>query len=124
MTLGFLDSAFIAVRTKLGMTVESVLEGGRDAMEDGGSFSGVSSKVDDIGGGAYHLLRKGGVYTLLIVTGVSFLALALSKAHNREDAKSKIIWLVLGGVGFFGSIAVVIALETIGTGLFETAAEE
>ena len=121
MRLNFLDSAFISARTKLGMTVESVLEGGKSAMEDGGSFSGLSSRVDDIGGGGYHLLKKGGVYALLITVGFGFLALAFSKAHNREEAKSALIWKVIGGAGFFAAIAIVIALETVGQGLFENA---
>lgn len=123
MRLGFLDRAFISAQTKLGMTVKSVLEGGKDAMENGGSFAGLSSHVDDLGGGAYHLLRKGGVYGLIISFGVGFLVLSFSKAHNREDAKSSLIWKLVGGAGFFAAVAIVVALETVGTGLFESAGE-
>ena len=123
MVLNYLDYALIAARTTLGMTVESVLEGGQAAMEDGGSFAGISSRVDDVGGGAYHLLRKGGVYALIITIGAGFLAVAFSKAHNREEAKSAMIWKIIGGAGFFAAIAIVIALETVGTGLFETGTE-
>lgn len=121
MMLNAFDAAFLTARTTLGMTVDSILQGGQDAMENGGSFSGLSQRVDDIGGGGYHLVKKGGVYGLLIIIAISGLVLAFSKAHNREEAKAKIIWIIIGAAVFFGSVAILVALETVGQGLFENA---
>ena len=119
MGLGFFDRAFISARTKLGMTVDSILESGKSAMEDGGSFKDLSSTVDELGGGAYHITRKAGVYLLLIAIAVGFIILAFSKAHNREEAKSAMMWKIIGGAGFFAAVSIIVLLETLGQGLFK-----
>jgi len=123
MSLGFLDTAFIAVQNKLGMSVESVLESGKNSMEDGGPLSGLSTKVDELGGGSYHLIRKGGVYIILICVALAGLGLVFAPAHERGEKKNSLIWKVVGAVIFFAAVAIVIMLETVGTGLFESTTE-
>lgn len=101
-----------------GLDVESVLEGGSDAMQSGGSFSSVSEKVDSIGGGGYHLFRKIGIYGILFALMAGGCALLFSNSNDRSDVKKGIIWKVVGALVILGAVAITIFLQTAADGLF------
>ena len=122
MILSFIDHVLITLRAALLTSVEEILQNGENAMADGGPLSGQSTKVDELGGGSYHLIRKGGVYIILICVAVAGLGLVFAPAHERGEKKNSLIWKIVGAIIFFAAVAIVVMLETVGSGLFEATA--
>ena len=101
----------------LGLSVQSVLESGQSAMETGGAFSEQTGKVDQIGGGLYHIIFKGGIYIALIAVALAGVKLMLSNSATRDEAKRSLFWTGLGVAILAGAVAIVMVLSDIGTGM-------
>ena len=69
--MNVLDKALIsignAVPRILGdLDPKAVIDGAESSISDGGKLSGFSDKVDDIGGGVYHIVYKVGIFVALV----------------------------------------------------------
>lgn len=82
------------------------------------SLSGLGPKVDDLGGGAYHLVYKIGVMVILIALFGGGIYLALAGAQNRNEAKSKLLHIIGGALIAFSAVGIVVALANLGQNLF------
>lgn len=119
MNLGrALDLMYLNASTKLGLSVQSVLESGQSAMESGGAFANESAKIDQLGGGFYHILYKGCIFILLCVVVLAGLKLALSNTNDRQEAKSKLFWTGVGIVVVCSAAAIIVLFSDIGNGIF------
>ena len=96
--------------------IQQILDNASTLEESDISELGV--QVDNLGGGAYHLVYKLGVYAVIIGLVIAGLKLVFSNAQNRQDAKSNILYTILGGVLIFAAVSIVIFLQTVGSGLF------
>ena len=99
--------------------VQGVLDGGKKL--DDSSLSGLGDKVDDIGGGAYGLMYKGGIFVIVLVAMGAAIGLVFANGTNRNESKSKLVNVVLGTVLFFSVVGLVTMLANIGGSLFTSA---
>lgn len=111
--MNLFDRMFIS----MALTVSDVIESGQSAMSDGGAFAEQTGKIDQIGGGLYHVFFKGAIYIgLLCVIGAG-VKLMISNANTRDEAKRSLFWTGLGMVIVAGAVIFVTLLADIGTGL-------
>lgn len=103
--------------TKFSMSVEDIINNGR---EKSTVFNGLEDQVDEFGGGAVNLVHKGAVYLILLAILFAGIGLIWSNTGNRGDAKSKILWIVVGALLIFGSLSLAVLLESVGANLFAT----
>lgn len=96
--------------------IEDILGAASDL--ENSSLSGLGPKVDDLGGGAYHLVYKTGVMVILIALFAGGIYLALAGAQNRNEAKSKLLHIVGGALIAFSAAGIVVALANLGQNLF------
>lgn len=97
--------------------IEDILGAASDL--ESSSLSGLSSKVDDLGGGAYHLVYKIGVMAILIALFCGGLYLALAGSQNRNEAKSRLLHIIGGALIAFSAVGIVVALANLGQNLFQ-----
>lgn len=102
--------------TMVGLKVNDIIENGS---KNSTALSGLEEQVDQLGGGSYNLLVKVGAYAVVLALMGGGLYLVFSNAGNRGDAKSKILWIVIGAVLIFGSVGLAVTLQSIGMGLFD-----
>ncbi len=96
--------------------VEDIIKSGKSLDES--SLGKLGEKVDDIGGGGYNLVYKVGTYAIVIGLIVAGIALIFSGSHNREEAKSKIGYIIIGGILIFGAVTIAVLIQKLGTNLF------
>lgn len=96
--------------------IEDILGAASD-LEDS-SLSGLGPKIDDLGGGAYHLVYKIGVMIILITLFGGGIYLALAGAQNRNEAKSKLLHIIGGALIAFSAAGIVVSLSNLGQNLF------
>ena len=89
------------------------------SISDGGKLSGFSEKVDDIGGGVYHIVYKIGIFVALVGIVWAGIKLITSNAGTREEAKSSIIYKVFGVILIAAAASIVIFLATAGKDLLD-----
>lgn len=85
---------------------------------DGGVFSTLISKVQDIGASGYQLLMTVGVIGL--VFSIIFTALSLlltSNAQKKEEKKSHALVICIAGIVIFSAFSIVGFFKSIGSGL-------
>ena len=90
----------------------------RDDPGEGGVFSTLISKVQDIGASGYQLLMTFGVIGL--VFSIIFTALSLlltSNAQKKEEKKSHALVICIAGVVIFSAFSIVGFFKSIGSGL-------
>jgi hypothetical protein len=112
-----LGTLLAATTNETQMDVNEVLKGGSDAMKNGGSLSAASGQVDQLGGGAYHIVYKAGIYIAVVMLVVSGIAIIFSNSQTREDGKKTFIWRVLGAILIFAAISLVVIAQKIGMNL-------
>ena len=102
------------------LDVKEIIEGAGDAMQTGGSFanSGVTEKIDNLGGGAYHLGYKVVIFLAIFAILGAGAGLMFANSNERQEKKSKIIWVAVGTALALGATAIVIFISTISNGLF------
>lgn len=86
--------------------------------EDGGAFSTLITKTQDIGASGYQLLLTIGVIGL--VFSIMFTAISLlmtSNAQKREEKKSHALVICVAGVVIFSAFSIVGFFKSIGSGL-------
>lgn len=98
------------------LDVTTIMNGGSSL--ENSSLSGLGTKVDDLGGGAYQLVYKVGVYIVVIGFIVAGLRLIFSNSMTRKEAKGSLLATVCGGVLIFAAVGIVVYLQTIGRNLF------
>ena len=86
--------------------------------ENGGIFNNVTKTVKDTGASAYQLFLAVGIIGLLfsiILVGFSF---ATNKnAAKKEENKSHLLWIAVGGIIIFGAMAILSLLQNMGSNL-------
>ncbi len=90
----------------------------KDDPGDGGVFSTLISKVQDIGASGYQLLMTVGVIGL--VFSIIFTALSLlltSNAQKKEEKKSHALVICIAGIVIFSAFSIVGFFKSIGSGL-------
>ena len=122
--MNVLDKALIsignAVPRILGdLDPKAVIDGAESSISDGGKLSGCSEKVDDIGGGVYHIVYKIGIFVALVGIVWAGIKLITSNAGTREEAKSSIIYKVFGVILIAAAASIVIFLATAGKDLLD-----
>lgn len=122
--MNVLDKALIsignAVPRILGdLDPKAVIDGAESSISDGGKLSGFSEKVDDIGGGVYHIVYKIGIFVALVGIVWAGIKLITSNAGTREEAKSSIICKVFGVILIAAAASIVIFLATAGKDLLD-----
>lgn len=116
---GFVLWKIRCVATAAAVDVQRVLDGGKKL--DDSSLSGLGDKVDDIGGGAYGLMYKGGIFLIVLVAMGAAIGLVFANGTNRNESKSKLVNVVLGTILFFSVVGLVTMLANIGGSLFTSA---
>lgn len=97
-------------------SIQDIINGG-SKLEDS-ALAPLGNKVNEFGGGSYHLLIKIGGFVLVIALVIAGIALIFSNAQNRNESKSRIVAIVAGGILIFGAVAIATLIQTIGGGLF------
>lgn len=96
--------------------VRDIIDNGT-ALEDG-PLAEFGNKVNDIGGGAYGLLYKAGIWLALCALVIAAFYLMFCSPASRGDAKSKIIATVGGILLLFAAASIVVFCQRIGMNLF------
>lgn len=96
-----------------GISAKEVFDSGSQAMSDGGSLSGLSTAVDDIGGGSYNVGYKIAIYVFALTFIFSAAGLALANASERKEKKDKLIHAVIGVAIAGSAIALIVAVTTL-----------
>jgi len=96
--------------------VKDIINSGKSLEES--SLKEFGDKVNDIGGGAYDLTFKIGVWCTIIGLMIGGLFLIFSNSGNRNEAKSGIGSKVIGALLIFSAAGLVAYLQVIGAGLF------
>lgn len=97
------------------LNVKDVIESGS---KNSTALNGLNDQVDQFGGGAFNILQKFSIYSLVIAVILGGLALVFSNAGNRSDAKSKILYVIIGGAIVFGAVGIVGLLQQVGGTMF------
>ena len=113
-----MDLAYLNARTRLALSVADVLESGEQAMQDGGAFAEQSKKIDQLGGGVYHLVYKGVIFIALTCIAIGCGRLAWSNSQDRIDAKKSIFWAAVAGAIVASAGAILVFASEIGSGIF------
>lgn len=111
-----LDLAYLNARSFMALSVADVLEGGNDAMQSGGAFASQSGKIDQVGGGVYHIMFKVGVFAMLIGLMFVGIKLAFANMNERDEAKKRIIWIVVGCILVFGGAGLIVMIADFASG--------
>lgn len=86
--------------------------------EGNGTFTELQSTIEGTGASFYRLVMTIGVIGLVISLIFCGITLAVNKnASKREEGKSQLIWIALGGVVVFGSMSILGILKTVGGNL-------
>lgn len=93
------------------ISVEDVIQDGSDAISNGGAFQDITSNVDDIGGGAYHIVYRSFIYFALICIIIIAGGLLIANSGERSEKKTKLVWAIVGVVLGFGAIALITFLS-------------
>lgn len=84
-----------------------------------GTFDGLTNKAQGVGNSAIKLVRTFGIIALVVAIMCIAVSFMVNKnANKREENKSWIIWLVIGGVFLFGAIGAVGWLASVGSSIF------
>lgn len=100
------------------IAVDEILSGAEQTMHDGGSFSELSGKVDSIGGGAYHVAYKIGIFAGLFAIIVCCIRLMFANTNERQELKSKLIWIIVACAAIMGVCAILLFVSSLSNGLF------
>lgn len=101
-----------------GIDVGDIIDGASGSIESGGAFADVTSTVDNVGGGAYHIVFRVIVFVFLIGLMIAGVALFFSNSANRSEQKSNIIWKVVGVIIAFGAISILVFFSTASANIF------
>lgn len=116
--LGFLPQPRSTESAVGQLDIGEIIEGAGDAMQTGGSFSEVSSKVDSIGGGAYHIAYKVGIFAALFAIIVVAIQLMFANANERQEKKSRLIWVIVAATLLMGACALLLFISSLSNGMF------
>lgn len=84
-----------------------------------GTFDGLTNKAKGVGNSAIKLVKTFGVIALVIAVMCIAVSFMVNKnANKREENKTWIIWLVIGGVFLFGALGAVGWLASVGGAIF------
>lgn len=84
-----------------------------------GTFDGLANKAQGVGNSAIKLVKTFGVIALVIAVMCIAVSFMVNKnANKREENKTWIVWLVIGGVFLFGAIGAVGWLASVGSAIF------
>ena len=99
--------------------VDSTIDWLTDAANASSSaLNGLTNTVKTEGAGAYQLILVIGIIGLLISIVVLGLSFAIGKnANKRDDNKTQLVYIAVGGIILFGAGALVGGLKTIGSGI-------
>ena len=117
--MNFLDSAYIGVCNKLffnpllaDVEIQSIKEGGGDTFKD------VEASVTTLGQDTYQLLMLIGGFGGVIMLIVAFIYFAIAgNGANKEQAKGKIVTVLIAVIGIFAAVFIVGLAQNIGTGI-------
>lgn len=87
-----LDYFYLKALNSMALSVESVLEDGKEAMESGGAFAEQSGVIDKVFGGAYHLTYKAAFYLVMIGFIVFGVGLFFASTQERSEKKKQLLW--------------------------------
>lgn len=84
-----------------------------------GSFDDLTTKVEGAGASFRTLIMTGSIILLLL--SIVFLGTSLAMNHKnstkREENKTGLIWIAVGGIVIFGAMTFVTVFQTIGENL-------
>lgn len=87
-----------------------------------GSFDDLTTKVKGAGASFRTLIMTGSIILLLL--SIVFLGTSLAMNHKnstkREENKTGLIWIAVGGIVIFGAMTFVTVFQTIGENLATT----
>ena len=84
-----------------------------------GTFDSLNTKAQGVGNSAIKLVKTFGIIALVIAVMCIAVSLMVNKnANKREENKTWIVWLVIGGVFLFGAIGAVGWLASVGSAIF------
>lgn len=84
-----------------------------------GTFDGLTNKAKGVGNSAIKLVKTFGIIALVIAVMCIAVSFMVNKnANKREENKTWIVWLVIGGVFLFGALGAVGWLASVGGAIF------
>ena len=84
-----------------------------------GTFDGLTNKAKGVGNSAIKLVKTFGIIALVIAVMCIAVSFMVNKnANKREENKTWIVWLVIGGVFLFGALGAVGWLASVGSAIF------
>lgn len=84
-----------------------------------GTFDSLNTKAQGVGNSAIKLVKTFGIIALVIAVMCIAVSFMVNKnANKREENKTWIVWLVIGGVFLFGAIGAVGWLASVGSAIF------
>lgn len=98
-------------------SVRDVIENPNNTLENS-SLATFGRTVDDIGGGAYHLMYKVGIYAVVLAIMAAGFFMIFSNSQNRGEAKSNMMAKFFGGFLIFAAVSIAVILESTGNGFF------
>lgn len=115
----FLDSAYISLGTKLATSpllatvdINSIKNGSGDTFKD------VNTSVTTLGQDTYQMLMLIGGFGGVIMLIVAFIYFAIAgNGANKEQAKGKIVTVLIAVIGIFAAVFIVGLAQKIGTGI-------
>lgn len=115
----FLDSAYISLGTKLSRSpilatvdINSIKNGSGDTFKD------VNTSVTTLGQDTYQMLMLIGGFGGVIMLIVAFIYFAIAgNGANKEQAKGKIVTVLIAVIGIFAAVFIVGLAQKIGTGI-------
>jgi len=100
------------------LDIEEILSGAEDEMQTGGSFEEVSDKINRLGGGAYHIVYKIGIFLALISIMFVSIRFFFANPNERQELKGRLIWIFVGAILILGACSVLLFVSSFSNGLF------
>lgn len=113
-----LNGLATVLKGRLLLTARSIVESAQSSPDDGGKFSEISKAADEVGGAAYKITFKAGIYIGLVAVMVAGIGLIIASSNTRNEKKGAIVWKIVGIVMVVAAPSAIILLETLGKGLF------
>ena len=114
-----INSLAVAASNRLLLNVETILNDAKDA-EVSGSLKTLSDKATEFGSAGYHIGFLIGTFAALIALIAAGICLMFSNGNDRDEAKKKIIWTIVGAVVVFGAASAVVLISQSSQDLFAT----
>lgn len=84
-----------------------------------GTFDALTKKAQGVGNSAIKLVKTFGIIALVIAIMCIAVSFMVNKnANKREENKTWIVWLIIGGVFLFGSLGCIGWLASVGSSIF------